>query len=226
PALDARARAGSRGPGSRSAPPREPDPPTAPPPPAPAGARDAGGTVRRERRRHRPPGRRSAPADCGIRAGAGGSGPSGGPAPDGLGAAGPGGDRVLRGAGAGRPWMHSTGPGAADGPAAERAGRVGGRAVGRPPPRPRRLQGVPARERSRTVWSRPAVSSLPFVYQDSTAVLGALPRLSEPHAYHLCREHASRMTPPPGGAPLRVPGGQEARDGLVALADAVTPQPA
>src|SRR5699024_9507472 len=90
PALDARAREGSRGPGSRSAPPREPDPPTAPPPPAPAGARDAGGTVRRERRRHRPPGRRSAPADCGIRAGAGGSGPSGGPAPDGLGAAGPG----------------------------------------------------------------------------------------------------------------------------------------
>src|SRR5699024_7836842 len=131
------------------------------------------------------------------------------PRPDGLGAAGPGGDRVLRGAGAGRPWMHSTGPGATDGPAAERAGRVAGRAVERPPPRLRRLQGVPARECSRTACSRPAVSSLTFVYEDSTAVLGPLSRLSEPHAYDLCREHASRMTPPRGWELLRVPGGEE-----------------
>jgi hypothetical protein len=59
------------------------------------------------------------------------------------------------------------------------------------------------------------------VYQDSTAVLGPLSRLSEPHAYDLCREHAARMTPPRGWELLRVAGGEEASDDLVALADAV-----
>ena len=60
-----------------------------------------------------------------------------------------------------------------------------------------------------------------FVYQDSTAVLGPLSRLSEPHAYDLCREHATRMTPPRGWELLRIPGGEEVSDDLVALADAV-----
>lgn len=55
-------------------------------------------------------------------------------------------------------------------------------------------------------------------------MLGPLSRLSEPHAYDLCREHASRMTPPRGWELLRVPGGEEASDDLVALADAVTRQ--
>jgi hypothetical protein len=59
------------------------------------------------------------------------------------------------------------------------------------------------------------------VYQDSTAVLGPLSRLSEPHAYDLCREHASRMTPPRGWELLRVAGGEDVSDDLVALADAV-----
>ena len=59
------------------------------------------------------------------------------------------------------------------------------------------------------------------MYQDSTAVLGPLSRLSEPHAYDLCREHAARMTPPRGWELLRVAGGEEVSDDLVALADAV-----
>nr|WP_245851292.1 DUF3499 domain-containing protein [Brachybacterium vulturis] len=87
------------------------------------------------------------------------------------------------------------------------------------------MQGVPARECSRTACSRPAVSSLTFVYEDSTAVLGPLSRLSEPHAYDLCREHASRMTAPRGWELLRVAGGVGASDDLVALADAVARRP-
>ncbi|MEJ6543780.1 DUF3499 domain-containing protein [Brachybacterium paraconglomeratum] len=80
---------------------------------------------------------------------------------------------------------------------------------------------MPARECSRTACSQPAVSSLTFVYQDSTAVLGPLSRLSEPHAYDLCHEHAARMTPPRGWELLRVAGGEDVSDDLVALADAV-----
>ncbi len=62
------------------------------------------------------------------------------------------------------------------------------------------------------------------MYEDSTAVLGPLSRVSEPHAYDLCQEHASRMTPPRGWELLRVPGAAEASDDLVALADAVSPR--
>lgn len=84
----------------------------------------------------------------------------------------------------------------------------------------RTLLDVPARECSRTACSHPAVSTLTFVYQDSTAVLGPLSRVSEPGAYDLCREHAERLTPPRGWDLLRVPG--EGRgDDLVALSDAV-----
>ncbi|MFC7376318.1 DUF3499 domain-containing protein [Brachybacterium sp. GCM10030267] len=85
---------------------------------------------------------------------------------------------------------------------------------------------MPARECSRTSCSRPAVSSLTFVYEDSTAVLGPLSRTSEPHAYDLCSEHAGRMTAPRGWEMLRVPGGSDVSDDLVALADAVRQRPA
>lgn len=67
------------------------------------------------------------------------------------------------------------------------------------------------------------MSSLTFVYADSTAVLGPLSRDSEPHAYDLCREHASGMTAPRGWELLRVAGSEEVSDDLVALADAVRP---
>ncbi|MBB5830929.1 DUF3499 domain-containing protein [Brachybacterium aquaticum] len=85
---------------------------------------------------------------------------------------------------------------------------------------------MPARECSRTACSKPAVSSLTFVYEDSTAVLGPLSRQIEPHAYDLCHEHASRMTAPLGWELLRVAGGEDVSDDLVALADAVRRRPA
>ena len=102
--------------------------------------------------------------------------------------------------------------------------RAAGRAACRVSRHLRRLRDVSARECSRTACSRPAVSSLTFVYEDSTAVLGPLSRLSEPHAYDLCREHASRMTAPRGWELLRVAGGEDVSDDLVALADAVGPR--
>lgn len=85
----------------------------------------------------------------------------------------------------------------------------------------RRLLVVPARECSRTACSRPAVSTLTYVYEDSTAVLGPLSRSSEPHAYDLCADHGRRLTAPRGWRLLHVPGGGEAADDLVALSDAV-----
>src|SRR5690625_3395583 len=79
---------------------------------------------------------------------------------------------------------------------------------------------VPARECSRTACSHPAVSTLTYVYEDSTAVLGPLSRSSEPHAYDLCRGHASSLTAPRGWELLRVPGSTDVSDDLVALSDA------
>ncbi|GAA4521628.1 DUF3499 domain-containing protein [Brachybacterium paraconglomeratum] len=57
-------------------------------------------------------------------------------------------------------------------------------------------------------------------------MLGPLSRISEPHAYDLCSEHATRMTAPRGWELLRVPGAEMVSDDLVALADAVRPRQA
>ena len=84
---------------------------------------------------------------------------------------------------------------------------------------------MPARECSRTACSRAAVSTLTYVYEDSTAVLGPLSRQSEPHAYDLCGDHSARLTAPRGWRLIRVPGGSEASDDLHALADAVGTRP-
>lgn len=63
------------------------------------------------------------------------------------------------------------------------------------------------------------------MYQDSTAVLGPLAQLAEPHSYDLCSEHASGLTAPRGWEVVRVtpefvPTGPTPDD-LLALADAV-----
>ena len=64
-----------------------------------------------------------------------------------------------------------------------------------------------------------------YVYSDSTAVLGPLAQLAEPHSYDLCSEHANRLTAPRGWEVVRltpefVPTGPTPDD-LVALAEAV-----
>ncbi len=69
------------------------------------------------------------------------------------------------------------------------------------------------------------MATLTYVYSDSTAVLGPLAQLAEPHSYDLCSEHAGRLTAPRGWEVVRltpefVPTGPSPDD-LVALADAV-----
>lgn len=81
------------------------------------------------------------------------------------------------------------------------------------------------RQCSRSACGRPAVATLTYVYSDSTAVLGPLAQLAEPHSYDLCAEHAARLTAPRGWEVVRltpefVPTGPTPDD-LLALADAV-----
>ncbi|MHA3700989.1 DUF3499 domain-containing protein [Jatrophihabitans sp. YIM 134969] len=78
---------------------------------------------------------------------------------------------------------------------------------------------------SRSGCGRAAVATLTYVYSDSTAVVGPLATVAEPHSYDLCEEHALRLTVPRGWEVLRhqgdfpVPAPQP--DDLEALADAV-----
>ncbi len=68
------------------------------------------------------------------------------------------------------------------------------------------------------------MSTLTFVYSDSTAVLGPLATYAEPHSYDLCLPHAGRLSVPRGWAVLRLPvdgDAASADDDLLALADAV-----
>jgi Protein of unknown function (DUF3499) len=72
-----------------------------------------------------------------------------------------------------------------------------------------------------------AVATLTFVYSDSTAVVGPLATVREPHSWDLCVGHASRITAPRGWELVRHAGPLNAEpihpdeDDLVALADAV-----
>jgi len=81
------------------------------------------------------------------------------------------------------------------------------------------------RQCSRTACVRGAVATLTYVYADSTAVLGPLATLAEPHSYDLCAEHAARLTAPRGWEVVRLtPEFVEvgpSKDDLLALADAV-----
>lgn len=78
---------------------------------------------------------------------------------------------------------------------------------------------------SRSACGRPAVATLTYVYGDSTAVLGPLATLAEPHSYDLCAEHAERLTAPRGWEVVRLLPEFEplapSHDDLLALADAV-----
>ncbi|WP_192860164.1 DUF3499 domain-containing protein [Mycobacterium sp. MS1601] len=69
-----------------------------------------------------------------------------------------------------------------------------------------------------------AVATLTFVYSDSTAVVGPLATVREPHSWDLCVTHAGRITAPRGWELVRHAGplpSHPDEDDLVALADAV-----
>ena len=68
------------------------------------------------------------------------------------------------------------------------------------------------------------MATLTFVYSDSTAVVGPLATVSEPHSWDLCVIHAGRITAPRGWELVRHAGPLPSHtddDDLVALADAV-----
>ncbi|WP_050064681.1 MULTISPECIES: DUF3499 domain-containing protein [unclassified Rhodococcus (in: high G+C Gram-positive bacteria)] len=71
----------------------------------------------------------------------------------------------------------------------------------------------------------PAVATLTYVYSDSTAVVGPLATVDEPHSWDLCEVHASRITAPKGWELVRYEGGFSSstpdEDDLTALAEAV-----
>ncbi len=71
----------------------------------------------------------------------------------------------------------------------------------------------------------PAVATLTYVYSDSTAVVGPLATVAEPHSWDLCDNHASRITVPKGWEMVRYEGGFSTstpdEDDLTALAEAV-----
>ncbi|CAN5556972.1 DUF3499 domain-containing protein [soil metagenome] len=69
-----------------------------------------------------------------------------------------------------------------------------------------------------------AVATLTFVYADSTAVVGPLATVREPHSWDLCVTHAGRITAPRGWELVRHAGPLPTHpdeDDLSALADAV-----
>ncbi|MNW54428.1 hypothetical protein D3C74_320290 [compost metagenome] len=69
------------------------------------------------------------------------------------------------------------------------------------------------------------MATLTYVYADSTAVLGPLAHMAEPHSYDLCAEHAERLTAPRGWEVVRLTQHFEetgpSDDDLSALAEAV-----
>ncbi len=68
------------------------------------------------------------------------------------------------------------------------------------------------------------MATLTYVYSDSTAVVGPLATVREPHTWDLCLAHATRITAPRGWEMVRhaapLPANPD-EDDLVALADAV-----
>ena len=70
------------------------------------------------------------------------------------------------------------------------------------------------------------MATLTYVYAESSAVIGPLADVHEPHQYDLCADHAARLTAPRGWDVIRAPGEPLAppppmADDLVALAEAV-----
>lgn len=84
---------------------------------------------------------------------------------------------------------------------------------------------VSRRRCSKPSCTQPAVSTLTYVYADSTAVVGPLATYAEPHCYDLCQMHSDRLTAPKGWEVVRITPDPDAlkpsTDDLEALANAV-----
>lgn len=69
------------------------------------------------------------------------------------------------------------------------------------------------------------MATLTYIYSDSTAVLGPLAKIAEPHTYDLCQTHAQKLTTPRGWELVRLDSEAENQtpspDDLLALANAV-----
>ncbi|MEX5301309.1 DUF3499 family protein [Kocuria sabuli] len=88
--------------------------------------------------------------------------------------------------------------------------------------------GSATRRCSRQTCTRDAVTTLTYVYSDSTAVVGPLAGHAEPHAYDLCAVHADRLTVPRGWRVVRLelPETRARREDIGAVAEAVSgPEP-
>ena len=87
------------------------------------------------------------------------------------------------------------------------------------------VPGVSRRRCSKPSCTQPAVSTLTYVYADSTAVVGPLATYAEPHCYDLCQMHSDRLTAPKGWEVVRITPDPDAlkpsTDDLEALANAV-----
>ena len=78
---------------------------------------------------------------------------------------------------------------------------------------------------SRPSCTRHAGATLTYIYSESTAGLGPLSDVVEPHGYDLCGVHADRLTAPRGWELIRItvaePSVSERASDMEALADAV-----
>ena len=87
------------------------------------------------------------------------------------------------------------------------------------------VPGVSRRRCSKPSCTQAAVSTLTYVYADSTAVVGPLATYAEPHCYDLCQMHSDRLTAPKGWEVVRITPDPDALkpspDDLEALANAV-----
>ena len=90
---------------------------------------------------------------------------------------------------------------------------------------PHTVSSVSRRRCSKPSCNGAAVSTLTYVYADSTAVVGPLATYAEPHCYDLCATHGERLTAPIGWEIVRITPDPDAlkptSDDLEALANAV-----
>jgi hypothetical protein len=81
------------------------------------------------------------------------------------------------------------------------------------------------RKCSRQLCGKSAVTTLTYIYSDSTAVVGPLAAIAEPHTYDLCKLHSQKLTAPRGWELIRLDAELENQtpsgDDLLALANAV-----